>query len=540
METQLNIIDYGYMLSPEEIVDKILDNRGIKDRDSFLNPDSSFILPYEELPNIDKAKNIVLNGVLTGKKFMLNVDSDTDGVTSGTIMFKWLRVHDVVVSYYVSEGKTHGTSDGLTDMIEKHKPDILIIMDSLDSNLFNYSKYKEMGIQVVVLDHHDIDEAVPYDEFVTLVSSNKTKNPELSGAGVVWKFCKYLDSCLGENYSDQLVDYAAIGLLADVMSVDEDHMENRAIINLGLRNLQSEAVKKIIKPYEFNSTSVLFSIAPLINASCRYNNNLAAFKAIAEDYSEFESSGDALKALKQIKCKQDDEVKKILPGLMIEAAEQQGRYILCEIQTEGDIKGLIANKLANAFEKPAIVVIKKEDDKGKVYYSGSGRAPGNIDFKMACNTTRKCKASGHPTAFGIFIDEDKFEEFKTALETELQYYSSSAKSVDMVIDPEDITDELINNIKDVSFISGENFKVPTFLVETEEFEVSTMSSGKHLVVEDSYGIRYIKWNAEPNLIKRMRKYADEEKTIQFIGTLENGFIGRKWMKRLIIDDFIVL
>ena len=85
---------------------------------------------------------------------------------------------------------------------------------------------------IIVLDHHAIDPKVPYDDYVCLVSSQREyDNPDLSGSGTVWKFCKYCDEQYLTDYADELVDLAAIGILADVMNVSEECYENRYIIN---------------------------------------------------------------------------------------------------------------------------------------------------------------------------------------------------------------------------------------------------------------------------------------------------------------------
>ncbi len=112
------------------------------------------------------------------------------------------------------------------------------------------------------LDHHAIKREIPYDTYTILISSQRDyDNSQLSGAGVVWKFCKYLDEQFLTDYADELVDLAACGLVGDMM--DMTVMENRYIVSKGLEKIYNPAVKKIVGGFEFNSTAIAFSIAQL-------------------------------------------------------------------------------------------------------------------------------------------------------------------------------------------------------------------------------------------------------------------------------------
>lgn len=152
-----------------------------------------------------------------------------------------------------------------------------------------------------------------------MVSSQRSyDNPHLSGSGVVWKFCKYLDSKFGTYYADELMDLAACGLVSDMM--DMTVMENRYIVYQGLQQIRNPAIKKIVGSFPFNSTAISFSIAPIINAANRMGKNEVAVKAFLADENK-----TVLKYIKELKgCKeaQNEEVDRLLPDV-IEQCEQQ-------------------------------------------------------------------------------------------------------------------------------------------------------------------------------------------------------------------------
>lgn len=519
----------------EEIVQMILNNRGIKDVDNFLNPTEDYILPYDSMYRIDEASKIVFDGLVNGKQFFINIDSDTDGISSGTIIVRYLKELGCKVDWHVSEKKTHGTSETLLKKLAKVKPDILIIVDSLDGDVENYSKIKDMGIQTIVLDHHIIDEKIPYDDYVCLVSSNrKYGNSELSGSGCVWKFTKYLDYLLGTTAADNLVDLAACGIVSDMMDMSESHMENRAIVALGLTNLQNPAIKKIIGSYEYNSNSYSFSVAPLINASCRYNENENAVKCfLADDNKEVLKH---LKVLKGCREKQTVEISELMKDA-IEQAESQvdKKMIVIIVNTDSGIKGLLANKLLERYGRPIMVL--QEDKTG---YSGSCRSIGCGNFKAICDATELGKFGGHEEAFGIeSIYYYNFAAFREAIEEHLSEIEFKTEiDVDAELSLGDINEDLIKNIKSIDKISGQGFKPIKVLVKCDDYEISTMSEGKHLVVSAQHPYKFIKWNASESMIEAMEEHAMFSDELSFVGSLDIGYLGRAFSMRVVCDDII--
>lgn len=514
----------------------ILRDRGTKDPDNFLNPGEEFIKPPESLPNIKEAGSLVKQGLLNKKKVFLNVDSDTDGVTSGTIIKRYIdHIWDVDIPWHISQGKTHGTSYALTEKLEKEKPDILIIVDSLDSNVENYKKYSEMGIKVIILDHHDVNPEVNYSDYAVLVSSNLSETPFLSGAGVCWKFCKYLDQITGNDYADELVDLAAVGLVADMVDLSEKSMDNRAICWKGFQNLKNPTLKKIIGSFPFNSQSVSFSIAPLINACCRYNRNEIAFKAFIADDSEVIKK--ALKIMTHWKAKQNEEVSQIFEDLLPQIEEQKEEKVLTGfIETTNGITGLVANKILAQYQKP-VLIFKKSQEESNSTLVGSGRGLGTKNFKEACNETGLGKGFGHPFAFGVFAEKEQFDEFITSLR---ELYKDEIFTNDIVIDlavnPENISNKLVNTIKYMNTISGTGFPMIQVATILEDYIASTMSKGKHLVLDDGY-FKYIQWNTGEKE-EYYQDLANKEIPIMVSGTLDSGFFGKKFVPRMVVDNIV--
>ena len=518
----------------QEIIDTILKNRGIQDIEHFLNPTKEDLLPLNSLCNIDKATEILEKGIGNNKSFGIFFDTDTDGVSSGTIMTRYLRNYTDRVSSYINTGKAHGLIG--QDLEQFNGVDILIVVDSLDKDTSQYEELHNKGIQIIVLDHHAIDHNVDYDKFVTLVSSQRNyDNPSLSGAGVVWKFCKYLDEYFMNDYADEYVDLAACGILADVCDVSEDNKENRYIVNEGLKNLKNPAIKKIIGSYEFNSKAILFSVAPLINACCRIGrNNIAMQLFLSDENKEVLALKKQLEECKEI---QANELERILPNVYKDFDSQNGEVLYTFIDTEYGIGGVIGNKCLETYNKPMFIL---KDCKDK--YCGSMRSVGYGDFMALCNSTELAVLHGHEQASGIEIEKDKFEEFISMVNQQLsniEQTTSDEIDVDCKINIEDITRTLVDKVKEINKISGAGFKPITFkVVNIDEYGIGSFKQGKHLVITPTDNIQLIEWNTSADY-EELEDDALMNTPLEVIGELDSGWFIKKFMLKVIISDLKV-
>ena len=533
MQYNLNIHNDCRGMLNEEIIETILDSRGVKNPEEFLNPSVDNMLPLDSFYRIKEAGDVVIDGISKGSKFMVWGDVDVDGCSSNAIMVRYLREMGCHCDWGINDGKAHGTSDKIFEKINEYKPDILIIVDSLDSNIDNYKRIKDMGIDIVILDHHDVNPDISYDDYVWLVSSNRQyDNPELSGAGVTFKFCLYLDSQLGTVIADQFFDLACCGILADVCDVSETSMENRFIVKTGLENPVNPGILKILGGYTFNSTSVLYSIAPLINAANRLNKNEdAANLFLSDDNKEV---ANYLKTLKKCKENQNKIIDSILPDLIEQAESQLDKKMIVVIVDKGSgLSGLIATRLQSIYQRQIMVL--KENYGG---YSGSCRAFG--DFREICADTGLGEFAGHPGSFGVVnIPYQNFDKFREIIEDKLGGLElKSDIDVDIELDVADVNKDLVQKIKELDFVSGQNFKPIHAAITCNEYEATTMSKGKHLVIEPSHWFKFIKWNAGAT-VEEYEDHALCGDELTFVGTLDEGFLGRNYSIRMICDDIII-
>ena len=512
----------------DEVFEVILKQRGIADPEHFFNPTEDDLFPLDNLYRIDEAFDRLDKAIKEDEKIAILFDTDLDGTASGAIITRYLRNFTNNIETYIDEGKQHGL---IGQDIEKFfDADLLIVVDSLDKNEHQYKKLYENKTDVIILDHHAIKESVPYDDYSILVSSQrKYSNPQLSGAGVTWKFCKYMDEQYLTDYADELADLAACGLVGDMM--DMTIMENRYIVSKGLSKIYNPAIKKIVGGFEFNSTAISFSVAPIINASNRIGKNDVAMKAFIEDDNK-----TLLKYMRELKkCRelQNEEVDRILPEAVKSCEDQiDKKMIVIFIETDYGISGLLGNKLLEKYQRP-ILILKDCGDT----YKGSMRATGVDDFRKICNESGLAKADGHELASGIEIKKELLNEFTIYIEETLpELNSDSITNVDIQLDISDVTRKMVDLIKRFDRISGTNFpSVKVYIDNIYDYEIGNMSDYKHLTIKPNDYLLIIKWNYNGSF-EEMEDHSLVNDELRVVGTIDSGFLGRKFVLKVVCDE----
>ena len=519
-------LDGRKMKDDFEIIDAVLESRGIDDVGSFLKPTIDDLVPFEEMKGLDRAYEIIDDAITMGEKFLVLADVDADGCCSNAIITKYLRRCGADVECIINDGKEHGAEH--LDLSLLDDVDVMIIVDSLNNDPDVYKRILDTDTRLVVFDHH-LPEQRLFDsnlDFVLVTSAKDYSNDALSGAGVCLKYALYADKMNLTDYADDLWVYGAIGIIADMS--DMSVPENRYIAYRGLAQFRNPMVQKMVGNYTFDSTSVSFSIGPLVNAAMRMHENEKAMNVfLAEDEDEI---SDLVKDLKDCRERQNAVVAEMLDDLLEQGEAQLDRkcmFFIIEDEIDGEVTGLVGNKLLALYQRP-LFILKLRDGQ----YRGSMRAMGVDNMLEISNSTNLCLCQGHPNAAGAFIDEDKFEQFKVAIEEELKDIEFSINiEADIELAPSQINENLIKQLNAINRISGTGFKPINVLVRTDDYEVSTFSTKKHLKVIDESGLLIVKWNTD------VWKTMKNDKPLVAVGTLSSPCYGRAKYLQLAIDEY---
>lgn len=482
-------------------VEQVLHNRGIKleDMERFKYPSQNDIVDPLCLEHMHEGVQMLMKHVGQNDKIFIQVDSDCDGYTSAAILINYLNClfpHFVQtkISYRIHDGKQHGL---LTDTI----PEDIKLVIAPDSSSNDYEEHKELhnrGIDVLVLDHH---EAEKYSEFACVINNQMCDYPTkaLSGAGVVYKFCCYMDSLLGTSYADDYVDLATAGIIADVMPLKD--FEIRQIILKGMQGFRNPLLKTMVAEDNFHFQgkaltpfNIAWYIAPYINAITRsgtQSEKQVVFESMIEFLAyktvpstkrgckgQFETRVEqAVRTCKNVKNRQtkskDGAMDAVLQTIKDEnLLEHKILAIRLDPKYAADknLTGLIANGLLDTFCRPILILNKVEED-GKVMWQGSGRGYDKANLGSLRDLLEQSGlvdyAQGHAMAFGVSIPEENYDAL-------VQYVDEAYKdfdytpiySVDLIWDgTKDLSSKAFAEIADEEKIWGKGVEDPLIAIE---------------------------------------------------------------------------
>ena len=453
-----------------EIVAKLLINRDIyekKDIELFLNPQFDRLNSAELMKDLLKASDIIIQKIKDKKRIRIVGDFDVDGIMSVYILYKGLKSFGAEVDYIIPDRVIdgYGININIVNNAKEEGIDTIITCDNGIAAINQIKHAKELGMTVIVTDHHDI----PYTE------ENNTKvylstdadaiiNPKqldckypfknLCGAGIVYRFIRYLSDRLNLNKKDEYLEFVAIATICDVVDLVG---ENRIIVRKGLEALNSTkniGLKALIDMCgvlnkEIGVYHVGFILGPTINASGRLDTALYALELLLTEDMQL-----AYEMAKNLRDLNDDRRKMTIDGVdkvidQIEAKKMQKSKVLVvyEPDIHESIAGIIAGRIKDKYNMPTIVLTK-----GIEGVKGSARS---IEEYNMFEELSKCKDllnrfGGHSMAAGLSLDEDNIDELRSRLN---QYTILTEEDlipkiyIDMQLPFEYINYKLINEIK---------------------------------------------------------------------------------------------
>lgn len=307
----------------ENFCKELLNDRGIikiddkEEEKAYFQPTKANLLPCTNLDHMAEAYNLLMKHVESGSSIYIIVDPDVDGYTSSAIFYLYLKdflqdKFNFKLSYHIPTGKEHGLRCHLlNELLEEKKYDLIVLPDSSSNDFNEHKQLKEMGYDILVIDHHDSDH---YSEDAVVINNQLSKNyanKALSGVGVVYKFLKFIDEKRNTPFADFYLDLVALGEISDVMNMNT--LENRFICDYGLSHVNNAFFKELLKKQSYSifgvktenwddsylvlhrptQTNIAFYITPLINSLIRVGSDVDKenlFKAFINPLEVLEST----------------------------------------------------------------------------------------------------------------------------------------------------------------------------------------------------------------------------------------------------------
>ena len=480
-------------INPEySTIEQILTNRGIPREEvyHYLNTTDDDISSPLELgeKSLNAAAQSLIQHIFSKDKTLVICDCDCDGFTSAALLINYL--YDLFPTYvetglkwFVHEDKQHGLED-VMDYINQ-KDFKLVICPDASSNDYEYHKQlKAKGIDVIVLDHHLAD-ATSEDAIVINNQLCGYENKELSGVGVVYQFCRFIDSKMQSNFADNYLDLVALGLTGDMMSLTS--IETKHLINKGFEpeNIKNPYIYEMWQKNHFKlgdhitSIDAAFYIVPMVNAVQRsgtIEEKELLFKSMLkyEAFAEIASTKRGCKGqterlvdqavrmstnVKNRQTRAQDASMEYLENRIVKENMMDRKVLLFTLEpgkVDKNIAGLIANKISAKYQRPSCMLTKVGD-----VYQGSARGyemSGVTNFKDICDATGCVNwTAGHQNAFGVSINVDKIDEFLEKTDAALANMTSEpVYYVDYIYNGADVNPQDILAISDLSNLWGKD------------------------------------------------------------------------------------
>jgi single-stranded-DNA-specific exonuclease len=523
-----------------ELLSAILVNRNItdkKDIDVFLNPTrKDFHNPYL-MPDMEQAVDRILMAIDKKEKVIIYGDYDVDGITSITVIKKFLKERGLDVGYYIPNrlDEGYGLNKEAVEKIANEGYTLIITVDCGISGIEEIKYAYEKGMEVIVTDHHEPLEELPKCVAVIDCKRKDNKYPfkNLAGCGVVFKLTQAISQKLNLDEKEYLkyLDIVCVGTISDIVPLVD---ENRVIAKLGLklveqtRNPGLKALLVASGYKEVNSNTVSFGIAPRINACGRMGKEEEALKLfLTENIVEAGNITDKLNKYNRERQEIEKRIfEEALSKIEKQHLDQNNVIVVGSENWHHGVIGIVASKITELYFKPSILICF-EGNEGK----GSGRSIPGFDLHEAlCESSEYLeKYGGHEMAVGLSLKKenfqkfaDKFEEIAKKAHTE---EIESVINIDEEITLKDVNIETVESLKALEPF-GEANKLPVFIYKNLKIDsIRALSEGKHLKLTLKDGNTIIN-----GIGFNMGKYAEEFRIsdkIDVLGVLEiNSFNGR--------------
>ena len=466
------------MRKTEEILKEILYKRGIvttEDISEFLSDRPKRTYDPFLLLNMEAGVDLLLSEIKAGTKICIYGDYDADGVTSICILSHVLSMLEADFTYYIPSRFEEGY--GLNKIAVKKISDegtgLLITVDCGSVSYDEVEYAKDLGMKVIVTDHHSIDN-VKADCILINPKQNECTYPfkELAGCGVAFKMAQaiLIKSGLPRSIVNDVLDLAAVGTVGDVVSLTD---ENRTIVKYGLNKINTGSrtalnkLKEAISLPWITSENIAFGIAPHINAAGRMDSaREAAELFLTKDETYMDEKVDKLVYCNSQRKKKQEEAY----DHCIEKLTGEENFIVLHMEDihEG-IAGIVAGKIKETAFRPVVIVTPS----GEGFLKGTGRSTENIDIYELLKRHEELfeKFGGHKSACGFLMKEEYLEELRCALDRDIELMLAEEPDLfekdinwDLELMPGEVTVSLASELEKMEPVGQGNPK-PAFIIK---------------------------------------------------------------------------
>ena len=555
----------------------------------FFHPSWENELPSTDLDNIQEGYELLKKHIHNGSKMFICVDSDVDGFTSAALVYCFLMntygvKYQISIDYHVPEGKEHGLRT-LMDMFTKEKIcDLIILPDSSSNDYEEHKILKDMGYDILVLDHHEADH---YSENAIVINNQLSKNYEnksLSGVGVAYKFLEYFEhafesdliSTMGEDgiyeaegwepHIQDYIDLVALGEISDMMNMNT--LENRWFCEEGLSHINNGFFKELVAKQSYSlgdgpltQIGIAFYITPLINALIRVGSDLEkerlfeAFlmpqKIVPSTKRGEKGQTETLATQSARNCvnaksrqkREMDKATQLLDVQIINNDLDNNKILILnadDLNVSTTLTGLCAMNVAAAHKKPVMLGRISPDG----YLKGSIRGRGESELKdfraFLLESGLMDYVEGHGNAAGFSIKQSNVDKLTAYANEKLKdiNFNEGYYEADFVVQGNcSYLADMITDLERGRSLWGQQNDEPIIIVKDITLDVKdiqAIGSYKDTLKFTFNGITYVKFKAKALLDELFLKSGKINITIAGRGNINNW--GGKLTPQILLDE----
>ncbi len=458
---------FACQFSVDPIIAQLLINRGLqneKEVKNFLYPDLQNLLNPFSFPGMERAVERIKKAFSKGERILIYGDYDVDGMTSTALLFSALNRFATDLYYYIPDRSEEGYGISQKGIQFAHQSHISLVI-TVDCGITSHQEIQQLndlGIDVLVTDHHEPIEKLPPAFSVINPKSSDYPFKELAGVGVVFKLIQALYISLGEREESgyEHLDLVALGTIADSVPILG---ENRILVKFGLDRLiksSKKGLKCLLKHYNQENLmhplliqDISFGLIPILNSTGRIGNPYHTIDLLLTDSSyRAQFIMDEMLRVNEERRAVTQQVLEEARQAVVENEEsrKQKILILSSHNWHPGVIGIVANRMMEEFLKP-VIMISVKDGIGK----GSGRNQGEFDFSKILNDCSDLlmRYGGHQFAAGITIHEENIVSFRKRINQIVEqppFHHSITESgihVDSIIALDKINWDFVNDLE---------------------------------------------------------------------------------------------
>ena len=416
---------------------RILIARGIETpaaAETFLYPKLEALSDPFLLPDIDKAVQRTIHAILAGEQLCFFGDYDADGVTSTALVVHFFRHLGIEAHAYIPKREEgYGLNTGAVEALAAEGVTLIISLDCGSTNFREVNRANELGVDVVIVDHHETAETLPEAHAVVNPKRKDSRFPtrELAACGVTFFFLLALRREMHHrgllkkpiNLKREL-DLVALGTMGDMVPLTGD---NRILVKFGLdmmRNkprtwLKSFYKQNILRKSSINEYVLNFVIIPRINATGRVSSAKKSLDFLTcDDHDHSERYLESLHNENRERQRIEEEIlRQTVEMVGREGLNEGNAIVLFKEDWHIGVIGIVAQRLVEMYKKPSIVFTEV----GGIC-KGSGRGVDGVDLHETIKSLSSMlvRFGGHKYACGISLEKDNFYPFRDAMQGAVQ------------------------------------------------------------------------------------------------------------------------